>query len=68
MERETRESARHENGEAKSAKRDEAMSSVLASLSQGLETVAQAQQALAESLSKPKTIKFNAEGRPVGIQ
>lgn len=68
MERETRESARHEQGEAKSAKRDEAMSSVLASLSQGLETVAQAQQALAESLSKPKTIKFNSEGRPVGIQ
>lgn len=67
-ERETREMSRQAEGEAKSSKRDEAMSAVLASLSQGLETVAQAQQALAESLSRPKTIKFNAEGRPVGIQ
>ena len=67
-ERETREVSRRTEGEAKSSKRDEAMSAVLASLSQGLETVAQAQQALAESLSRPKTIKFNAEGRPVGIQ
>lgn len=67
-ERETREVSRRTEGEAKSSQRDEAMSAVLASLSQGLETVAQAQQALAESLSRPKTIKFNAEGRPVGIQ
>ena len=67
-ERETREVSRQAEGEAKSSKRDEAMSAVLASLSQGLETVAQAQQALAESLSRPKTIKFNSEGRPVGIQ
>ena len=67
-ERETQEVSRRTEGEAKSSQRDEAMSAVLASLSQGLETVAQAQQALAESLSRPKTIKFNAEGRPVGIQ
>jgi hypothetical protein len=67
-ERETREVTRQFEGEAKSSKRDEAMNAVLASLSQGLETVAQAQQALAESLSRPKTIKFNSEGRPVGIQ
>jgi hypothetical protein len=67
-ERETREVTRQFEGEAKSSKRDEAMNAVLASLSQGLETVAQAQQALAESMSRPKTIKFNSEGRPVGIQ
>jgi hypothetical protein len=67
-EREGRETMRQAEGEAKSSKRDEAMNAVLASLSQGLETVAQAQQALAESMAKPKTIKFNSEGRPVGIQ
>lgn len=67
-EREGRETTRQADGEAKSSKRDEAMNAVLASLSQGLETVAQAQQALAESMARPKTIKFNAEGRPVGIQ
>jgi hypothetical protein len=67
-EREGREVASKAEGDAKSSKRDEAMNAVLASLSQGLETVAQAQQALAESLSRPKTIKFNSEGRPVGIQ
>ena len=67
-EREAKDMSRQAEGEAKSSKRDEAMNAVLASLSQGLETVAQAQQALAESLSRPKTIKFNAEGRPVGIQ
>jgi hypothetical protein len=68
FEREGRETAFRSDGEAKSSKRDEAMNAVLASLSQGLETVAQAQQALAESMSRPKTIKFNSEGRPVGIQ
>jgi hypothetical protein len=67
-EREGRETSYRAEGEAKSSKRDEAMNAVLASLSQGLETVAQAQQALAESMSRPKTIKFNSEGRPVGIQ
>lgn len=67
-ERETRDMTRQAEGDAKSSKRDEAMSAALTSLSQGLETVAQAQQTLAESLAKPKTIKFNAEGRPVGIQ
>jgi hypothetical protein len=67
-EREGREVASKAEGEAKSSKRDEAMNAVLASLSQGLETVAAAQQTLAESLSRPKTIKFNSEGRPVGIQ
>jgi len=62
------ETARQAESDAKASKREEAMNAVLASLSQGLETVAAAQQALAESMARPKTIKFNAEGRPVGIQ
>jgi hypothetical protein len=68
QEREGRETSRQAEGEAKASRRDEAINAALASLAQGLETVASAQQAVAESLAKPKTIKFNAEGRPVGIQ
>lgn len=68
FERETKEFERQARGEAKSSKRDEAIASALASLSQGLDAVAAAQQAVAASLSKPKTIQFGADGRPVGIQ
>ena len=75
MQAEAKETQRHESDEMRkaqdnerSAKRDEATSAALASLQETMAVVAQAQQALAESMARPKTIKFNAEGRPVGIQ
>jgi len=75
MQDEAKETQRHERDEERkakdgerSAKRDEAMTSALTSLQETMMQIAQAQQMLAESMSRPKTIKFNAEGRPVGIQ
>lgn len=67
-ERGMKDEARERQSAEQSAKRDAAQDKALSSISEGLAAIAQAQAALAESLSRPKQIQFNEQGRPVGIQ
>jgi hypothetical protein len=51
-----------------SARREQAQENALSMVAEGLAAIADAQRTLSESLTRPKTIKFNEQGRPVGIQ
>jgi hypothetical protein len=50
------------------ARREQAQENALSMVAEGLAAIADAQRTLSESLTRPKTIQFNEQGRPVGIQ
>ncbi len=70
--RETERSLKSEEKERQtmeqSARREQAQEAALSMVAEGLAAIADAQRTLSESLTRPKTIQFNAQGRPVGIQ
>ena len=68
MERGMKDEAKERQTAEQSAKRDQAQDVALSKVAEGLAAIAEAQRTLSESLTRPKTIKFNEQGRPVGIQ
>jgi hypothetical protein len=67
-ERGMKDEAKERQTSEQSARRDQAQDAALSKVAEGLAAIAEAQRTLSESLTRPKTIKFNEQGRPVGIQ
>jgi hypothetical protein len=68
FERGERDGQKSRQTEQQSAKQNEAVQSALQSVTEGQSAIAEALATLSEAMSRPKTIKFNEQGRPVGIQ